>query len=277
MSALAARLGAGNREVKWLRDLLRDPSARRTEGRVVLEGLRVIHGACARGAVIETLYLGPDGERAFASLLGALPADTRVVGLRDGVLERIGTVRTPQPVLAVTRVPRWPAPAAWPAGRPVLVTAGVADPGNLGTLLRSAEAAGAAGVVCAAGVDVRSPKVVRASAGAFFGIPVHEVADVTCTDIAVTRIAGLRDALGPRPWWGAAAHGGRPPEDLALADAVVVLGSEAHGLPPAFDGLLDGRCTIPMEGAADSLNVAVAGSVLLFAAATQRRRARVDR
>jgi len=270
--SLAARLGAGNREVKWLRELLRDPAVRRTEGRVVLEGLRVIHGACARGAVIETLYLGPGGEHAFAFLLDALPAGTRVVGLRDGVLERIGTVRTPQPVLAVTRVPRWPDPSAWAPERPVLFTAAVADPGNLGTLLRSAEAAGAAGVVCAAGVDVRSPKVVRASAGAFFGIPVHEVADVT-----VTHIAGLRDALGPRRWWGAAAYGGRPPEDVPLTDAVVVLGSEAHGLPSTLDGQLDGRCTIPMEGAADSLNVAVAGSVLLFTAAAQRRRARTDR
>lgn len=270
--ALTARLGAGHRETRRLRDLLRDPRARRQEGRVVLEGLRVIHGALVRAAVIETLYLGPDGEHAFARLAAGLPAGVRIVGLRDGVLERIGTVQTPQPVLAVAEVPSWPRPTDWRADRPVLVTAGVSDPGNLGTLLRSAEAAGAAGVVCAGGVDVRSPKVVRASAGAFFGIPILEVDDVTGE-----RLAPLRDALGARRWWAAVAGAGRPFEEADLAGGpVLVVGSEAHGLPPAVSGLCDDRCHIPMEspiaGAAESLNVGVAGSVLLFEAAAQRRR-----
>ena len=96
-----------------------------------------------------------------------------VLVLAAGVLERVATTVTPQPVLAVARVRRRAARRRWPAAPFVVVAAGLADPGNLGTILRVAEAAGAAGVVLTAGtVDPFSPKVVRASAGALFHLPV---------------------------------------------------------------------------------------------------------
>jgi RNA methyltransferase, TrmH family len=146
-----------------------------------------------------------------------------------------------------------------------VVLVDIADPGNLGTILRSAEAAGVTGVVVAGdGVDVRNSKAVRASAGALFGIPVVEARD------ADEAIAALRARGVCR--FGAVASGGAAPHELPLATAAaVVMGNEARGLNSALVERLDGTVTIPMAGAAESLNVAMAATVLCFEAARQRR------
>jgi len=144
------------------------------------------------------------------------------------------------------------------------VAADVADPGNLGTILRSAEAAGADGVVVTdAGVDPSSPKVVRASAGAVFGLPVVVVSDAP-TALEAARVRGVRR-------YGAVARGGVAPDAVDLThDAAIVVGHEAHGLAPEVEASLDGTVTIPMAGVSESLNVAMATTVLCFEAARQR-------
>lgn len=261
----AGPLGPRNPEVKRLRELLHDRAARAEARAVVLEGPRAIDAALARAVRPEALYVAPRAEPAFAVLVDRVrAAGTRVVELKEGVLERIGTTVTPQPVLAVAPAPAAATLPTLASDRPVLVLVDVADPGNAGTLLRSAEAAGAAGVVCCGDtVDVHSPKVARASAGAIFGVPLVVEGDPV----------PVLDALGAheRRRYGTAARGGEPPARLDLSGGpVVVVGNEAHGLPSQLTGRLDGCITIPMGGAAESLNVAVAGSVVLFEAARQR-------
>jgi TrmH family RNA methyltransferase len=142
----------------------------------------------------------------------------------------------------------------------VVVAAGLGDPGNMGTILRSAEAAGAAAVVVTEGsVDVFNSKVVRASAGALFHVPL--VVDVPL---------GLLSDLGV-PLLGAVAAGGVPYDEAPLErPCAVVLGNEAHGLPAGLD--LDGLVSIPHAGRVESLNVAMAATVLCFEAARRRRR-----
>ncbi len=141
----------------------------------------------------------------------------------------------------------------------VVVAAGLADPGNVGTILRSAEAAGADAVVLTAGaVDVFNPKVVRASAGALFRVPV-------AVDVAAGALGDLGVAL-----LGTVATGGVPYDEAPLDGAcALVLGNEAHGLPPGL--ALDGLVSIPHAGRAESLNVAMAATVLCFEAARRRR------
>jgi TrmH family RNA methyltransferase len=136
----------------------------------------------------------------------------------------------------------------------------IADPGNAGTMLRSAEAAGAGAVVFTSGsVDVFNPKTVRASAGALFTVPTV-VVDVD-----------LADALAACPGrtWGASSHVGIPylSADF-VAPTVLVVGNEAHGLEP--DAPVDGWVTIPHAGRAESLNVAMAATLLVFEVARQR-------
>ena len=230
------------------------------------EGPRVVAAALDRGTPLETVYFGPGAERAFAPLVARVrDAGIRTAELKEGVLERVSDAMTPQPVLAIAPR-RLHALDALPDEGMVLVLVALQDPGNVGTLLRTAEASGVAGVVCCGNsVDPHGPKVVRSSAGAIFGVPIAE------GDIPVEVLGALR--AGGRRCIGATATGGGAPDAVDLTGpAALVLGNEARGLPPEVEALLDERVTIPLEGpVADSLNVALAGTVLCFEAARQRR------
>jgi RNA methyltransferase, TrmH family len=260
-----AVLGARHPEVKRLRALLRDRSARDAERAFVLEGPNVIGGALDRGVELHAVYLGYGARAAFGSIVERVRAhDVPVVELKEGVLEKVGTTRTPQPVLAVAGHVTQPFGALRADGL-VLVAVGVADPGNLGTLLRSAEASGAAGVVCTANsVDVHNPKTVRSSAGALFGVTVVEEDDPMA--VLATLGAGGRRRYATR----AGAPMTYDAADLARPCAVL-LGNEAHGLDPALNRAVDAVFSIPMAGVAESLNVAMAGTVVAFEAERQRR------
>lgn len=250
--------------IRRLRALARDRRARDETAECLLEGPRVISAALDRRAPVGAAYLGPGARRAFAPLVARLEAaGVAVADLREGALERVATTRTPQPVLAVATA-RGVDLADLPVDGLVVVLDGVADPGNLGTILRSAEAAGAAGVVVAGqAVDVRNPKVVRASAGAVFGLPFSEQPDAVAT-LEALAARGVRCLA-------AVAAGGPPPDAVDLTGEVaVVLGNEARGVGATVRRRCAGTVTIPMSGAAESLNVAMAATVLCFEAARQR-------
>ena len=179
------------------------------------------------------------------------------------VIAALTDTSTPQGVVAVAEARTIEAEAI--DGDLVVLLADVRDPGNAGTLLRSAVAAGSSGVVFAKGsVDPFNPKSVRATAGLLFRVPlVHEVA--------------LEDALGvlkARGFFvvGAAVGAAVAPEDVDLTQAVaLVLGNESWGIEAGARSLLDEVVGIPMPGPAESLNVGIAGSILLFEAVRQRR------
>jgi TrmH family RNA methyltransferase len=141
----------------------------------------------------------------------------------------------------------------------VVVGDRINDPGNAGTMLRSAEAAGAEAVVLTSGsVDPYNPKVVRASAGALFAVPV--VADVTLDEVLAA--PGMRS-------YGTTSRSARPYTDADfIAPTTLVVGNEAHGLDPAAP--VDEWVTIPHRGRAESLNVAMATTLLVFEVARQR-------
>lgn len=186
----------------------------------------------------------------------------RVHGLAPGVMARVADTVTPQPVLAV--FPMVDVGLGEVAvGDLVVVMVDVRDPGNAGTVLRTADAAGAVAVVCCGGtVDPYNPKTVRSSAGSLFHVRLV-VADDT---------AAALDGLGRLGYrrLGTTVRGG---EDYAAVDwrrpSAVVLGNETAGLP---DGLpLDGEVGVPMAGRAESLNVGMACAVVCFEALRQRR------
>ncbi len=233
----------------------------------MLEGPRLVADALDRGAGIECVYVGPNASRAFAELLARVDAaGLPVRELKDGVLEKLGSTRTPQPVLAVAAIPPSPALDAISPGL-VVVSVDVQDPGNLGTVVRSAEAAGATAVVVGRGeqgVDPWSPKVVRGSAGAVLGVPVV-VADDPAEAVGTLRARGFRAV-------GADGTASTTYTDTDLTGSIaLVIGSEAHGLPPAVVAVLDVVVSIPMAGATESLNAGVAASILMFEAARQAR------
>jgi TrmH family RNA methyltransferase len=248
-------LGLSNPKIQQLRRLLGRRSARRDEGAFVIEGPNLLAEALAADAPVEAVFVGP----------GAPPVDggaVPVYAVAPGVIERIAATVTPQPVLALVRCTDVGLAVAREAGAHggfLVVAAGLADPGNVGTILRSAEAAGAGAVVLTEGtVDAFNPKVVRASAGALFHVPV--VADVAISDLP---------SLGV-PLLGAVAEGGLAYDQAPLDGAcALVLGSEAHGLPAEL--VLDGLVSIPHRGRGESLNVAMAAAILCFEASRRRR------
>ena len=258
-------LGPRNPAVRALRDLLRDRSARDAAGRFVLEGPRLLDAALDREVDGLEVFADPEGETRCPSVLArARAAGVPVRGLGPGVAARIGDTVTSQGVLATAPLRRRGAELvdALPEAALVVVCVVVSDPGNAGTLLRSAEAMGADAIFLGAGsVDAYNPKTVRASAGAVFGVPVAE-------GVNAVEILDTLGARGVRRV-GAVAASGEPPERVDLAGpTALVLGHEARGLGEVP---LDGLVTVPMAGRAESLNLAMAGTVLLHEAARARR------
>ena len=234
----------------------------------MVEGVNVLEAALDGEADIEALFAAPEAESECAALLDrAARRGILVHRLAPGVLERVAGTVTPQPVLAVARR-RSPALADVVAGGGeaslVVVGVDVRDPGNGGTLIRSAEAAGAHGVVfCHGSVDVTNPKTVRASAGALFHVPVVEDCDPqevlgVLGDLGLMRIAAV-------------AHDGERPDRVDLCRPLaLVFGNEAQGLPDGVLDRVDARVTIPMPGRSESLNLGMAASILLYEARRQR-------
>ncbi len=183
----------------------------------------------------------------WADLGVSVNAPTWTLG--DGVLANVGSVVTPQGVMATARIPD---PAPLVDGDFVVELAGVADPGNAGTIVRSAVAAGAHAVVFSSGsVDPWNPKTVRASAGALFRIPL-----------------AAESAVGERI--GAHPHQGEPCDEADLTGPLtLVVGNEAHGLDQT--AAVDRWVSIPMAESVESLNVASAAAILCFEIARQRR------
>jgi RNA methyltransferase, TrmH family len=248
-----------------LRRLLGRRSARLADHAFVVEGINVLAEALHAGVAVESVYVAPGGHGSVVE--AAFAAGARVYDLAPGVLERVAQTTSPQPVIAVVPDMCIDLPAL--AGTDLIVVCvDVRDPGNAGTVLRSAEAAGAGGVVCCDGtVDITNPKCVRASAGSLFHVPVVAGGD------AVT-VLGQVGEWGMRRLGTAVASG----EDYTSADlrrpTALVLGNEAHGLPESLTPVLDGWVHIPMAGRGESLNVGMACAVLCFEAARQRRMGR---
>lgn len=248
-----------------MRRLLRRRAQRRAERVFVAEGVEVVRTGLAAGHVPESVYVdvaNADAEvqevAALASSMGA-----RVLELAPGVIERVAATVTPQPLLAV--FPAVDVPAVQATAEMVVVMADVRDPGNAGTVLRTADAAGVDAVVaCVGSVDPYNPKTVRSSAGSIFHVPLV-LADDPVSVLEALGSAGLRRL-------GTVVRGG---QDYTAVDwavpSALVLGNEAAGLPPGLP--LDGTVVIPMAGRAESLNVGMACAVICFEALRQRRRA----
>ena len=237
------------------------------EGRFVVEGPKMINEALAAGVTPEVVYVDSAGARAEIWGLSERceAAGSEVLVLQPGVLARACDSVTPQPVAAVVANLDRPL-ADLRDARPGLIVVGVGlqDPGNAGALVRSAAASGAAGVIFAAGcVDVYNPKAVRATAGTLFKVRLS-IGEPALAIAEELRRWGLElFATVPR--------GGRPcwEVDLTCPSAVMV-GGEAGGLPSEVQRAVPGRVTIPMSAGVESLNVAMAATVICFEAARQR-------
>lgn len=242
-------------------------SVRWSEGAYVAEGLELLSSALDAQIPIEAVYVALDeaGRADVASLTGAAAdAGVPVYELGPGVLARVADAVTPQPVLTVLPLSVSDLDRLESATG-VIVCADVRDPGNAGTVIRCADAAGMDAVVFTGdSVDPFNAKALRASAGSLFYRPVVVQRDLQQTLHTLSGF-GIRVL-------GTVAQGG---EDYASVNwsipSAIVLGNEAAGLSSELIGKLDGAVTIPMAGRAESLNVAMACAVICFEVRRQRR------
>jgi TrmH family RNA methyltransferase len=234
----------------------------------VVEGAELLSVAMEAGAAVESVYIAPEG-RSNPAVAGAVARayenGARIFDLAPGVIERVADTVTPQPVLAVIGFQPADLEAVAPTSSMLLVCADVRDPGNAGTVIRTADASGVDAVVCCDGtVDPTNPKTVRASAGSVFHTPIVMGGD-TVEVVGDLHRRGFTTV-------GTVVRGGT---DYTAFDwrqrVAIVLGNEASGLSDEIAASLDARVSIPMAGQAESLNVSVSAAVLCFEALRQRR------
>ncbi len=249
-----------NTRVKELRTALSRPCAG-SQGTIGLEGVHLIQEVLRSGMQLATVFIANDSHRLLDDL--NIPKDLEILSLPQAVLDSAVSTESPQAIAALAHRPSWTRSSVLHSGALILVLSGIQDPGNLGTILRSAEAFGATGVISLPGtVNCWNPKTMRASAGSVFRVPVLELNSEEC--FRMLRAAGIRTLA-------AMAHKAEPlgAIDLSVPSAFVI-GSEGSGLKAEVASLCDARITIPCPGPVESLNAAVAASVLLYESSRQR-------
>jgi RNA methyltransferase, TrmH family len=253
-----------NARLKELRKALSAPG-RGAEAVVGIEGSRLIEEALLAGLRVKTIFVAQGAERLLDKL--QVKRDVEVLQLPKKLLDQALATETPQSIAALVEPPKWTWEQLLGSRRNsvplVIVLAGLQDPGNLGTILRSAEAFGATGVISLPGtVSAWNAKAVRASAGSVFRVPI--VASNVDECFAQLKKAGVR----------VLATTARETKSADLAElagpVALVIGNEGNGVPEEIVRKTDGAIAIPCPGPVESLNAAVAASVLLYEASRQR-------
>lgn len=181
----------------------------------------------------------------------------KIIDVTDEVMQKMSSVESPSGILCVFELPQNPALTNLESS---VILHGISDPGNMGTLIRTAAALGIKQVICIDSADVWNPKVVQASAGTIGFVSLIE-----------TDWATVEQQKKDRALCALVVKDGKSPQAINFERSVLVIGNEARGLPEEIITSCDERCTLPMPGNTESLNAAVAGSIALYCAYLQIR------
>ena len=239
---------------------LKQKKYRTQNGLYLAEGLRTAEEAVAYKAVETLFYVATDDDRTMRLLEEAAMQNIKLVCVNENVMKKIADTETPQGIIAVCKMRQPKLENLLASGKMLLVLDRVGDPGNIGTMLRTADAAGIGGLVLLKGcADIYAPKTVRSSMGSLFHIPVLSgvseqefvsAAKKAGYDLLVTCLDGA--------------------DNLYKADLsgriAFVMGNEAGGVSETLLEKADKRVYIPMAGRAESLNVAMAAGIVMFEA-----------
>jgi RNA methyltransferase, TrmH family len=274
-----------NKWVKLFRAALRGGGP--TDGLIGVEGPKLVEEGVRAGLEAQAMLVSTTGERDMDRVLRAAGESDagirreRIFKTTDKIFEGVAGTETPQGVAALFRLPVWGLdevlhgrPTANGAPRTesslVVVLAGLQDPGNVGTILRSAEAFGASGAVTTRGTaDPWSPKALRASAGSALRLPLLRgmAAPVLLAQLKMHQVKIVTATARH----GAAASDAVRLRDVLRGPAAIFIGNEGAGLPGEIEHAADASISIAMSESVESLNAAVAASLLLYEAARQRK------
>jgi len=255
-------IGHKHRDLQLVHRLVARRVAREELGLAVIEGTKLLREALGAGVVVDHVFF--ESSASVELVAEARESGAKVTPVIDGALAKVSDAVTPQPILAIVRPPVRDTDAILD-GRFVVVCVDVRDPGNAGTILRSADAAGADGVIfCSGSVDPYNPKTLRAGAGAQFHVPFAVDLDVEYVFSKLAARGTVRLAT--------VVNGGEDLFTMAIPDRVaVILGNEATGLDAATQAQCDVGVTIPFWGSAESLNVSMAATLFCFEIARRQQ------
>jgi len=261
--------GRHNALVKGLRQAFAH-SERTGDGDCAIEGLRIVEEAIRSGLRFRAVFFKESAQNLAERLLPQIGAHVNTLLLPDKLFDAAVPSETPQGVAALVRLKEFSLADVFECLQvgPIIVLAGLQDPGNLGTILRSAEAFGSAGAVLGEGtVSPFNSKVIRASAGSIFRLPVI----IGKTAGGLEEISAKLRAQNVR-LTATSSHKGTPLDQAKLTGPIAVLiGSEGAGLSRTVLAQADDLIAIPHTPRVESLNAGVAGSIVLYEAARQRR------
>jgi TrmH family RNA methyltransferase len=238
-------------------------AARTDEGHIAIEGEHLVAEAIASGIQVLAVFVQMGSESILERL--SLPDAAEVLALPPDVFESAVRTETPQGIAALVAPPAFTLEEVLAADSTplVVVSAGLQDPGNLGTLIRSAEAFGATGFVLLPGsVSLYNQKTLRASAGSAFRLP--------CVPAKTEELFAALSARGITVLAAVASDGEPVTQQDLTRPSAFILGNEGNGIAEEILRLVAKRVTIPTPGPVESLNAAIAGSILLYEAARQR-------
>lgn len=252
-------VSGGNFHVRKLRRLARDSELRKFEKRYVVEGPRLVLEAFEAGLEIDQVFFPSDDiDEKLVEVLKS--KQISCLALNRQSFNGLTTLKNPQAAIASVIQHDVELGDLTISDGVLLVLVDVADPGNSGALVRSAEAFGASGVVFFGGVDPYNPKVVRSAAGSIFRIPIVLFDEVESADLLVQELQEASYCvIATTP------SGGISPE-MAPKEGrrAVLLGNEPKGLSEEVQSACDVKVTVPIEESIESLNVSVAGAVVLY-------------
>ncbi|BBH24729.1 23S rRNA methyltransferase [Paenibacillus baekrokdamisoli] len=252
-----------NDQVKAMAALLEKKHRDRT-GQFIIEGVHLVQEAIQAGADVRTIVY--DGERGIPVELAQLlqEMDCELIEATKGIMAKCSGTDTPPPIFGIVAKMPYEEEALYKENSLVVVLDGVRDPGNVGTIIRSADAVGADAVVLGSGsVDLYNPKTVRSTMGSLFHLPIIEGNLEELLPEAKKR--GIR-LVGTSLQASATCYG----YDWS-GPTWLLLGNESNGLSTETLELVDENVIIPMQGKSESLNVAMAGTVLLYESLRQRK------
>ena len=259
---------AENTRIKYFKRLVRR-RFRETEGKFIIEGVRFVEEALASAMSVETVIFSSkllQNERGKELLDNIANSDIPLLEVTEAIMESLADTATPQGVLAVVKTVETDLEVVLKSGQKKLLVLvdGIQDPGNLGTIIRTADAAGVDAVILTKGtVDLYNPKTLRATMGSLFHLPII-IADEAVQVAERLLISGIQLLVG-------VPQASQPIYTMDLTGSIaLVVGSEANGVSEEVKSMASALVNIPMPGSAESLNAAVATAIMLYEAVRQR-------
>lgn len=251
------------RQINLVKALIRLKNYRRRKGLFVVEGLRATQEALNSNYVVEFLILSDEFLKRCSDRAPVF-ANVKVYEVPQKIYITLSDTKTPQGIMAVVRMKKFEIGDLCKGNFLIVALDGIKDPGNMGTIIRTADAAGASGILVGKGcVDIYNPKVIRSTMGSIFHLPVMEEIDLqwALKELSKKGAKIVVTSLGAKKSYLDADY---------TSPVAIVFGSEAEGVSNEILNMPSEQVKIPIPGKAESLNVAVVSGILLYEAARQR-------